>query len=32
MKESRFTESQIIFELKQSETGVKVEKACRKMV
>ena len=31
MKESRFTESQIVFALKQSETGVKVEEVCRKM-
>ena len=31
MKKSRFTESQIIFALKQSETGVKVEEVCRKM-
>ena len=27
----RFTESQIVFALKQSETGVKVEEVCRKM-
>jgi putative transposase len=31
MKRSKFTESQIIFALKQSETGVKVEEVCRKM-
>ena len=31
MKKSRFTESQIVFALKQSETGVKVEELCRKM-
>jgi putative transposase len=31
MKKSRFTESQIVFSLKQSETGVKVEEICRKM-
>ena len=31
MKKSRFTESQIVFALKQSETGVKVEEVCRKM-
>ena len=31
MKESRCTESQIVFALKQSETGVKVEEVCRKM-
>ncbi|WP_417431177.1 transposase [Halpernia sp.] len=31
MKKSRFTESQIVFALKQTETGVKVEEVCRKM-
>ena len=31
MKKSKFTESQIIFSLKQSETGVSVEEICRKM-
>ncbi len=31
MKKSRFTESQIVFALKQYETGVKVEELCRKM-
>ncbi len=31
MKKSRFTESQIIFALKQSETEVKVEEVCRKV-
>ena len=31
MKKSRFTESQIVFALKQSETGVKVEEVCRQM-
>jgi putative transposase len=31
MKKSKFTESQILFALKQSETGVKVEEVCRKM-
>jgi putative transposase len=31
MKRSKFTESQIIFTLKQAETGVKVEEVCRKM-
>ena len=31
MKKSRFTESQIVFALKQSDTGVKVEEVCRKM-
>jgi len=31
MKRSKFTESQIIFALRQAETGVKVEEVCRKM-
>jgi putative transposase len=31
MKRSKFTESQIIFALKQAETGVKVEEVCRKI-
>ena len=31
MKKSKFTESQIIFSLKQAETGVSVEEICRKM-
>lgn len=31
MKKSRFTESQIAFALKQSETGAKVEEICRQM-
>jgi putative transposase len=31
MKKSKFTEAQIIFALKQAETGVKVEEVCRKM-
>ena len=31
MKRSNFTESQIIFALKQAETGVRVEEVCRKM-
>jgi putative transposase len=31
MKRSKFTESQIIFALKQAETGVRVEEVCRKM-
>jgi putative transposase len=31
MKRSKFTESQITFALKQTETGVKVEEVCRKM-
>ncbi|SIR72562.1 MULTISPECIES: transposase [unclassified Chryseobacterium] len=31
MKKSKFTESLIVFALKQSETDVKVEETCRKM-
>ena len=31
MKRSKFTEAQIIFALKQSETGVSVSEVCRKM-
>ena len=31
MKKSRFTESQIAFALKQSETGTKVDEICRQM-
>ncbi len=31
MKRSKLTESQIVFALKQSETGVRVEEVCRKM-
>ena len=31
MKRSKFTESQIIFALRQSETGVRVDEVCRKM-
>ena len=31
MKKSKFTEAQIAFALKQSETGVKVSEVCRKM-
>jgi putative transposase len=31
MKKSKFTEAQIVFAIKQSETGVKVEEVCRKM-
>lgn len=31
MKKSKFTEAQILFALKQSETRVKVEEVCRKM-
>jgi putative transposase len=31
MKKSKFTEAQIAFAIKQSETGTKVEEVCRKM-
>jgi putative transposase len=31
MKRSKFTEAQIVFALRQSEAGVKVEEVCRKM-
>jgi putative transposase len=31
MKKSKFIEAQILFAIKQSETGVKVEEVCRKM-
>jgi putative transposase len=31
MKKSKFTEAQILFALKQAETGVSVEEVCRKM-
>jgi putative transposase len=31
MKKSKFTEAQIVFALKQSETGVAVAEVCRKM-
>lgn len=31
MKKSKFTESQIVFALKQVDLGVKVEEVCRKM-
>lgn len=31
MKKSKFTESQIVFAIKQSDTGVSVEEICRKM-
>ena len=31
MKRSKFTEAQIAFALKQSETGTRVEEVCRKM-
>ena len=31
MKKSKFTEAQIVFALKQSETGVPVAEVCRKM-
>jgi putative transposase len=31
MEKSKFTEAQIVFAIKQSETEVKVEEVCRKM-
>ena len=31
MKKSKFTESQIVFAIKQSESGVTVEEICRKL-
>ena len=31
MKKSKFTEAQIVFALRQAETGVRVEEVCRKM-
>ena len=31
MKKTKFTEQQIVFALKQAETGVKVEEVCRKI-
>jgi putative transposase len=31
MKKSKFTEQQIVFTLKQAETGVPVEEVCRKI-
>lgn len=31
MKKSKFTEAQIFFSIRQSETGVKVEEVCRMM-
>jgi putative transposase len=31
MKRSKFTESQVVFALRQAETGVKVSEICRKM-
>jgi putative transposase len=31
MKKSKFTEAQVVFALKQAETGVTVEEVCRKM-
>jgi Transposase. len=31
MKRSKFSESQILFALQQSDTGVRVEEICRKM-
>ena len=31
MKETKFTEAQIVFALRQAENGVKVEEVCRKL-
>ena len=31
MERSKYTESQIVFALRQSESGVRVDEACRKM-
>ena len=31
MKKSKFTEAQIVFALRQTETGVRVDEVCRKM-
>lgn len=31
MKKSKFTEAQIIFAIKQNETGIKVDEICRQM-
>lgn len=31
MKKSKFTEAQIVFAIKQSEQGVKIDEICRKM-
>ena len=31
MKKSKFTEQQIVFALKQAETGIPVEEVCRKL-
>mgnify|MGYP001545836839 CR=1 FL=1 len=31
MKKSKFTESQIVFALKQVETGTRIDEVCRKM-
>ena len=31
MKKSKFTEAQIVFAIKQSETGVSISEICRKM-
>jgi putative transposase len=31
MKRSKFTESQIVFALRQAENGIKIEEVCRKL-
>ena len=31
MKKSKFTEAQIVFSIKQAESGVSVEEVCRKL-
>jgi len=31
MKRSKFTEAQIVFALKQAETGTRIDEVCRKM-
>ena len=31
MKKSKFTEAQIVFALKQAETGTRIDEVCRKM-
>ena len=31
MKRTKFTEQQIVFDLKQAETGTRIDEVCRKM-